>query len=60
MGFWGHVPNSLTNKNMESNIPYPLRKLLFGASEGLLYPSGIGEKIFSVNFECYDLANSEE
>jgi hypothetical protein len=45
---------------MESNIPYLLRKLVFGASEGLLYPSGIGEKIFLLNFECYDLANGEE
>jgi hypothetical protein len=45
---------------MESNIPYPLQKLVFGASEGVLYPSGIGKRIFSVNFECYDLANGEE
>jgi hypothetical protein len=29
---------------MESNIPYPLQKLVFQASETLLYPSGIGEK----------------
>jgi hypothetical protein len=32
------------NKNMESNIPYPLQKVVFGASKNLLYPSGIGEK----------------
>jgi hypothetical protein len=59
MRFWGHVPNSLRNKNMESNIPYPLQKMVFGASKTLLYPLGIGEKNFFFNFECYDLANGE-
>jgi hypothetical protein len=29
---------------MESNIPYPLQKLVFQASKTLLYPLGIGEK----------------
>jgi hypothetical protein len=32
---------------MESNIPYPLQKMVFGASKTLLYPLGIGEKTFS-------------
>jgi hypothetical protein len=44
---------------MESNIPYPFQKMVFGASKTLLYPSGIGEKHFLFNFECYDLANGE-
>jgi hypothetical protein len=60
MTFRGHVPNSPTNKNMESYIPYPLWKMVFSASKTLLYLSGIGEKNFSVNFERYDLANGEE
>jgi hypothetical protein len=60
MRFWGHVPNSVRNKNMESNIPYPLEKVVFRASECLLYPSGIGKKKKNLNFECYDLPNSEE
>jgi hypothetical protein len=59
MRFWGHIPDSLWNKNMESNIPYPLQKMVFGASKTLLYPSGIEEKNFFFNFECYDLANGE-
>jgi hypothetical protein len=46
--------------NMESNIPYPFEKLAFGASETLLYRSGIGEKKNFPNFESYDLANGEE
>jgi hypothetical protein len=29
---------------MEYNIPYPLEKVVFGASECLMYPSGIGKK----------------
>jgi hypothetical protein len=45
---------------MESNIPYPLQRVVFGASECLLYPLGIGEKNKFLNFECYDLANGEE
>jgi hypothetical protein len=44
---------------MESDIPYPPQKMVFGASKTLLYPSGIGEKNFLFNFECYDLANGE-
>jgi hypothetical protein len=45
---------------MERHIPYPLQKMVFLASETLLYPSGIEEKNFLVNFECYDLAIGEE
>jgi hypothetical protein len=60
MLFWGHVPNSVRNKNIESNIPYPLEKVVFGASECLLYPLGIGKNNNFVNFECYDLPNGEE
>jgi hypothetical protein len=29
MRFWGHVPNSLRNKNMERHIPYLLLKMVF-------------------------------
>jgi hypothetical protein len=35
---------------MESNIPYPLQKVGFQASECLLYPSGIGKKNKFLNF----------
>jgi hypothetical protein len=60
MRFWRHVPNSLRNKNMERHGPYPLQKMVFLASETLMYPSGIVKKNFLVNFEHYDLANGEE
>jgi hypothetical protein len=60
MRFWGHVPNSLRNKNMDGNIPYPLRKLVFGASKSLMYPLGKGKKKEFFNFECYDLTNGED
>jgi ABC-type phosphate transport system ATPase subunit len=46
MRVWRHVPNSLRNKNLENNIPYPIQKVGFGASECLFYPSGIGKKTF--------------
>jgi hypothetical protein len=60
MRFWGHVPNSLRNKNMERHIPYLLLKMVFLAFKTLLSPSNAGEKNFFVNFEHYDLANGEE
>jgi hypothetical protein len=60
MRFWGHVPNSLRNKNMERHIPYLLLKMVFLAFKTLLSPLGTGEKNFFVNFERYDLANGEE
>jgi hypothetical protein len=31
--FWGHVPNSLRNKNMERHIPYLLQKCFFWPSK---------------------------
>jgi hypothetical protein len=37
MRFWGHVPNSLRNKNMERHIPYLLFKMIFWPSK-LCYP----------------------
>jgi hypothetical protein len=51
MRFWGHVPNSLRNKNMERHIPYLLFKMVL---------LGAWEENFSIDFECYDLANGEE
>jgi hypothetical protein len=60
MRFGGHVPNSLRNKKVERHSPYLRLKMVFWASETLLYPSGIGEKNFLVNFERYYLANGEE
>jgi hypothetical protein len=60
MRFWEHVPNTLRNKNMERHIPYVLLKIFFLAFKTLLFPSGAGEKNVFVNFERYDLANSEE
>jgi hypothetical protein len=60
MRFWGHVPNSLRNKNMERHILYLLGKMVFLAFKTLLSPLGAGEKNFFVNFECYDVANGEE
>jgi hypothetical protein len=46
MIFWGHVPNSLRNKNMERHIPYLLLKMVFLAFKTLLSPSGAREKTF--------------
>jgi hypothetical protein len=60
MRFWGHVPYSLRNKNMERHILYLLKKMVFLAFKTLLSPLGVGEKSFVVNFERYDLANGEE
>jgi hypothetical protein len=40
------------DKNPKRLIPY--------VPKTLLDPSGIGKRKFSVNFECYDLANGEE
>jgi hypothetical protein len=48
------------NKKVERHGPYLLQKMVFLASETLLYPMGIGIKNFFVNFERYDLANGEE
>jgi hypothetical protein len=33
MRFWGHVPKSLRNKNMERLIPYLLLKMVFWPSK---------------------------
>jgi hypothetical protein len=33
MRFWGHVPNSLRNKNMERHIPYLMQKWFFWPSK---------------------------
>jgi hypothetical protein len=46
MRFWGHVRNSLRNKNMERHIPYLLLKMVFLAFKTLLFPLGTGEKTF--------------
>jgi hypothetical protein len=46
MRFWGHVPNSLRNKNMERHNPYPLLKMVFLAFKTLLSPSCAGKKTF--------------
>jgi hypothetical protein len=44
--FWGHVPNSLRNKNMERHIPYLLQKIVFWPSK-LCYPlRAQGKKTF--------------
>jgi hypothetical protein len=48
------------NKNMERHIPFLLLKMVFLAFKTLLSPSGAGRKNFFVNFELYDLANSEK
>jgi hypothetical protein len=45
---------------MERHGPYPLQKMVFLASETLMYPSGIVKKNFLVNFERYNLANGED
>jgi hypothetical protein len=41
-----HIPNSIRNKNMMSQNPYLLKKLVFLASKTLLSPSGIGQQTF--------------
>jgi hypothetical protein len=38
MRFWGHVPNSLRNKNMEKHIPYLLCKMVILGIKTLLSP----------------------
>jgi hypothetical protein len=58
--FCGHVPNLSINRNPKRLIPYELKKMVFWASETLLYLLGIGEKNFSCNFERYDLVNGKE
>jgi hypothetical protein len=44
--FYRHVPNSTRNKNMKSQNPNLLRKLVFLASKTLLSPLSIGKKLF--------------
>jgi hypothetical protein len=45
---------------MERLIPCLLLKMVILAFKTLLSPSGVWEKNFFVNFECYDFANGEE
>jgi hypothetical protein len=45
MRFWGHVPNSLKNKDMEGHIPYLLSKMVYWANSAV--PLGhMGKKGF--------------
>jgi hypothetical protein len=60
MRFWGHVPNSLRNKNMERHIPYLLKKMVLLAFKTLLSLWAYGKKTFFVNLESYDPVNGEE
>jgi hypothetical protein len=60
MRFWGHVPTSLRNKNIERHIPYLLFKTGFFGLQNFGVPFKCRGKNFFVNFECYDLANGEE
>jgi hypothetical protein len=60
MRFWGHLPNSLRNKNMEKHIPYYHKNGFFLPLELCCSLRAQGKKTFFVNFECYDLANGEE
>jgi hypothetical protein len=53
MRFCWHVPNSPRNKNLKSLNPYLLYKVVFLASETLLYP--LSTWIFFFNFEPYDI-----
>jgi hypothetical protein len=46
MRFWGHVPNSLRNKNIERHIPYLLLKMVFFAFKTLLSLRAQGKKTF--------------
>jgi hypothetical protein len=46
MRFWGHVPNSLRNKNMERHILYLLLKMVFLAFKTLLSRWAQGKKTF--------------
>jgi hypothetical protein len=46
MRFWGQLPNSLRNKNMERHIPYLLKKMVFLAFKTLLSLKGKGKKSF--------------
>jgi hypothetical protein len=46
MRFCKHVPNSLKNKNMERQIPYLLKKMVFLTFKTLLSPLGTrGKKV---------------
>jgi hypothetical protein len=55
-----HTPLWKINKNMERHIPYLLIKMVFLAFKTVLSPLDARKKNFFVNFEHYDLANSEE
>jgi hypothetical protein len=60
MRFSTHGPNSPKNKNLNSGKPYLCPKMVFLASEKMLYISGTVEKNFFFNFEPYDLPNGKE
>jgi hypothetical protein len=60
MRFWGHVPNSLRNKNMERHISNLLQKNGFSGLQNSAVPLRHRKKNFSIDFEYYDLANGEE
>jgi hypothetical protein len=60
MKFCGHIPNSPTNTIVKRLILYIFKKMVFLASNTLLYLSGIGKKNFFFNFERYDLTNGKE
>jgi hypothetical protein len=48
---WGHVPNSLRNKNTERHIPYLLQKMVFWPSK-LCCPLWVqGKKTFLSTFK---------
>jgi hypothetical protein len=47
MRFCGHVPNSLTNKNLKRHIPYLLEKVVFLDPKQLLSPLAGEKKTFS-------------
>jgi hypothetical protein len=48
MRFWGYVPNSLRNKNMERHIPYLLNKMVFCGLQNSPVPLGRrGKKLSS-------------
>jgi hypothetical protein len=50
MGFCGHLPNSLRNKNLKSHNPYLLHRMVFMAHKTLLHPFSRGERNFYLNF----------
>jgi hypothetical protein len=60
MRFCRHVPNSPRNKNLKSLNPCLLLKMVFLASNTVLYPSRIGENNFFFNLEHYDHTNGKE